>query len=99
MLLVTDRRPVVPLPLAHEGAVEAREVADRFLVGEVAQALGERREARLAADEAARTIEDMAPTARRVLGGAHPLTMDIETCLRSARAAFRGLETPSTGSA
>ena len=49
--------------------------------------------------EAARTLEDMAPTARRVLGGAHPLTMDIETCLRSARAAFRGLETPSTGSA
>ena len=25
MLLVTDRRPVVPLPLAHEGAVEARD--------------------------------------------------------------------------
>ena len=48
--------------------------------------------------EAVRTLEDMAPTARRVLGGAHPLTMDIETCLRSARAAFRGLETPSTGS-
>ena len=51
MLLVTNRRPVVPLPLAHEGAVEAREVADRFFVGEVPQALGERREARLAAHE------------------------------------------------
>ena len=51
MLLVTDRRPVVPLPLAHEGAVEPREVADRFFVREVAEALGERREAGLAADE------------------------------------------------
>ena len=51
MLLITNRRPVVHLPLAHERAVEAREVADRFLVGEVAQALGERREAGLAADE------------------------------------------------
>ena len=51
MLLVTNRRPVVPLPLAHEGAVEPREVADRFFVREVAEALGERREAGLAADE------------------------------------------------
>ena len=51
MLLITDRRPVVPLALAHEGAVEPREVANRFFVGEVPQALGERREARLAAHE------------------------------------------------
>ena len=51
MLLVTNRRPVVHLPLAHERGVEAREVADRFFVREVPQALGERREARLAADE------------------------------------------------
>ena len=51
MLLVTNRRPVVHLPLAHEGRVQPREVADRFFMGEVAQALGERREARLAAHE------------------------------------------------
>ena len=51
MLLVTNRRPVVHLPLAHERGVEAREVADRFFMREVPQALGERREARLAAHE------------------------------------------------
>ena len=36
--------------------------------------------------EAARTLEDMAPTARRVLGGAHPLTGNIERSLQNARA-------------
>ena len=51
MLLITNRRPVVHLPLAHERGVEPREVADRFFMGEVPQALGERREAGLAADE------------------------------------------------
>ena len=28
--------------------------------------------------EAVTTLDDLAPTARRVLGGAHPLTVDIE---------------------
>ena len=35
--------------------------------------------------EAVTTLEDAEPTARRVLGGAHPLTTGIERCLRNAR--------------
>ena len=34
--------------------------------------------------EAVTTLEDAGRTARRVLGGAHPLTVDIETELRLA---------------
>ena len=49
--------------------------------------------------EAVATLEDVAPTARRVLGGAHPTTIDIETCLRNARAALRARETPPPRSA
>ena len=36
--------------------------------------------------EAVTTLEDAEPTARRVLGGAHPDTTRIENALRSARA-------------
>ena len=42
------------------------------------------------------TLEDTARTARRVFGGAHPLTEDIEWGLGKARAALRARETPST---
>ena len=35
--------------------------------------------------EAVTTLEDAEPTARRVLGGAHPLTTGIGRCLRNAR--------------
>ena len=45
------------------------------------------------------TIEDTARIARRVLGGAHPLTMNIERNLQIARAALRARETPSPGRA
>ena len=38
--------------------------------------------------EAVTTLEDLAPNARRVLGGAHPLTGRIEIRLREARAAL-----------
>ena len=34
------------------------------------------------------TLEDTERIARRVLGGAHPVTMNIERCLRDARAAI-----------
>ena len=45
--------------------------------------------------EAATTLEDAERTARRVFGGAHPLTVDIESNLRDARAALRARkETP-----
>ena len=44
--------------------------------------------------EAANTLEDTARIARRVLGGAHPLTEDIELSLRNAQAALRALWCP-----
>ena len=39
--------------------------------------------------EAVTTFEELEGTARRVLGGAHPLTLRIESNLRSARATLR----------
>ena len=45
--------------------------------------------------EAVTTLEDARRIARRVLGGAHPLTEAIETSLREARAVLRARETPS----
>ena len=39
--------------------------------------------------EAVSTLEDSERIARRVFGGAHPLTTAIEQCLRNARAALR----------
>ena len=39
--------------------------------------------------EAVRTLEDAAPIVRRVFGGSHPLTVDIEDTLRMARAELR----------
>ena len=44
--------------------------------------------------EAVTTLEDTAPTARRVLGSAHPDATGIEGALRTARAALRARETP-----
>ena len=44
--------------------------------------------------EAITTLEDVAPTARRVLGSEHPLTMKMAELLRYARAALRARETP-----
>ena len=39
--------------------------------------------------EAVTTLEETARTARRVFGGAHPLTTGTDTCLRESRAALR----------
>ena len=44
--------------------------------------------------EAVATFEDLERIARRVLGGAYPLTGGIEVNLRNARAALRVRETP-----
>ena len=44
--------------------------------------------------EAVETLEDTARIARRVLGGAHPLTGGIEGQSREVRAALRARETP-----
>ena len=42
--------------------------------------------------EAVTTLEDVARTARRVLGGAHPITVDIGLTLQRARAGLRARE-------
>ena len=44
--------------------------------------------------EAVTTLEDTERIARRVLGGAHPLTEGIEYELQDARAALRAREPP-----
>ena len=45
--------------------------------------------------EAVTTLEAAERTARRVLGGSHPLTVDIEDDLQNARAALHARETRS----
>ena len=48
--------------------------------------------------EAVTMYEDTVRIARRVLGGLHPLTVDIETSLRDARAVLHARKaTPSGG--
>ena len=49
--------------------------------------------------EAVGTLEEIEPIARRVLGGAHPVTEGIEGDLRKAQAGLRARETPLPGSA
>ena len=44
--------------------------------------------------EAVTTLGETERAARRVLGGPHPLTVDIEGELRNARAALRACDTP-----
>ena len=46
--------------------------------------------------EAVTTLEDVALIARRVLGGAHPVTVEMEKALQTARAALRARETQPT---
>ena len=45
--------------------------------------------------EAVTMLEEIEPTARRVLGGAHPDVVGIGLSLRNARAALAARETPS----
>ena len=47
--------------------------------------------------EAVTTLEEIERTARRVLGGAHPLTKALETALQNTRAALDARDTPSPG--
>jgi hypothetical protein len=47
--------------------------------------------------EAEATLEEIERIARRVFGGEHLLTKDIERDLRKARAALRARETPPAG--
>ena len=48
--------------------------------------------------EAVTTLEETEPLARRVLGGVHPLTVDIERELRSVRAVLRARESGDVAS-
>ena len=48
--------------------------------------------------EAVTTLEETAPIARRVLGGAHPVTTEIERHLRNVRATLRARKTPPPSS-
>ena len=45
--------------------------------------------------EAVATLEDSQRIARRVFGGAHPITKGVEFRLRESRAALSARETPS----
>ena len=45
--------------------------------------------------EAVTTLEEIERIARRVLGGANPITVRTEASLRDARATLRARETPS----
>ena len=45
-----------------------------------------------------KTLEELAPTARQVFGGAHPLTTTFDKSLRDARAVLAARETPSDAS-
>ena len=46
--------------------------------------------------ESVETLEDTLRIARRTLGGAHPVTVEVEGELQLSRAALRARETPST---
>ena len=46
--------------------------------------------------EAVSTLDDTERTARRVFGGAHPLTVDFGLHLQKSRAALRARETPAS---
>ena len=48
--------------------------------------------------EAVTTLEDVLPTARRVLGGAHPDLAVFEKSMQNARAALAARETPPPSS-
>ena len=47
--------------------------------------------------EAVTTLEDAGRTARRVLGGAHPMTKAYVLCLRNARVIVRAREDVASG--
>ena len=91
------------------GRLRGRRVADRFHDLQVDERLRRRQRARdgyavafyedpaATLDdlrEAVTTLEDAKRIARRVLGGAHPITESVEVELRKAQAALRAREAP-----
>ena len=66
----------------HEYTLKMRSLYTRAIYEDPAATLDDLR-------EAVNMLEDAGRTARRVLGGAHPITTGIERRLRDARAALR----------
>ena len=84
------------MPVARRVLGESHEIALRMR-WTYARALFENEGATLDdLREAVTTLEEIERTARRVFGGAHPLTEGVEDELQDARAALRARETPPT---
>jgi hypothetical protein len=83
-----------PLPVAQRVLGESHELTLKMRWG-YAGALYKETSATLDdLREAVTTLEETERTARRVLGGAHPLTEAIERHVGKSRAALRARETP-----
>ena len=67
--------------------IQMRWIYARALFGDGGSTLDDLREAKT-------RLEELAPYARRVLGGAHPITTGIERSLSLLQATFRVCETP-----
>ena len=93
MSLLRKMMPVAPRVLGESDTVtlKLRLLYGRVLCEDTTATLDDLR-------EAVATLEDAGRTARRVLGGAHPLTTGIEIFLQNARTALRARETPPPSS-
>ena len=87
MLRKTARVALRVLGEGHDTTLKSRWIYARALCEDPAATLDE-------ILEAATTLEETEPTARRVLGGAHPITVAIADTLRRARAALHAREAP-----
>ena len=74
---------------SNESTLKARTIYARTLYEDPDATLDDIR-------KAVATLEDRERIARRVFGGAHPLTEGLEGDLRDARAALRARETPAS---
>jgi len=74
---------------SHQQTLRMRKTYAKALFLDDGATLGDLRKAVM-------TLAEIERTSRRVLGGAHPLTVDIEDLLRDARVILRARETPPT---
>ena len=87
LLRKTTRVALRVLGEDHDTTLKSRWIYARALCEDPAATLKEFR-------EAVRTLEEIEPTARRVLGGAHPTAMAIGNSLQFSRAALVAREAP-----